>query len=67
MEKPRMDADLHLLRLMHQQLEEARALGNPEPLLEYRVEPSLLRVWVAGMDAVEEVGYGGLDRDSELV
>jgi hypothetical protein len=67
MEKPRMDADLHLLRLMYQQLEEARALGNPELLLEYREEPSLLRVWVAGMDAVEEVGYGGLEREGELV
>ena len=55
-----MDGDLHLLTLMHQQLEEARALGHGEPRLEYRQEASLLTVRVVGVDAVEEIGYGDM-------
>lgn len=62
MELPKMNGDLHLLTLMHQQLEEARALGDVEPRLEFREEPSLLTVRVARMDAVEEIGYGGMHR-----
>lgn len=56
-ERPKLSADLHLLMLMHQQLEEARALGHGEPRLEYRQEASLLTVRVVGVDAVEEIGY----------
>lgn len=58
MERPKMNGDLHLLTLMHQQLEEARALGHREPRLEYRQEASRLTVRVAGVNAVEEIGYG---------
>jgi hypothetical protein len=59
-EYPKMDRDLHLLMLMHRQVEEARGLGVEEPRLEYREEPAMLTVRVAGVDAVEEVGYGGM-------
>jgi hypothetical protein len=62
-----MDGDLHLLRLMHQQLEEARALGNHEPRLEFQEDASGLTIRVAGMDAVEEIHYGGLYHQDELV
>lgn len=67
MEYPKMDQDLHLLTLMYQQLEEARALGNGEPRLEYHEESLLLTVRVAGMEAVGEIGYEGLERGGELV
>lgn len=62
-----MDGDLHLLMLMHRQLEEARALGNAGPRLEYSEEPALFKVRVPGMDAVEEVGYGGAHRFGEML
>ncbi len=65
MEKPRMDGDLHLLMMMHQQLEEARALGHREPRLEFQEDASGLTVRVAGTDAVEEIRYGGLYREDE--
>ena len=60
-----MDGDLHLLRMMHQQLEEARALGHREPRLEFQEDASGLTVRVAGTDAVEEIRYGGLYREDE--
>ena len=43
-----MDGDLHLLTLMHQQLEEAQALGNREPRLEVLEDASGLAIRVAG-------------------
>ena len=64
MERPRMDGDLHLLMMMHQQLEEARALGNREPRLGFQEDASGLKIRLAGMDAVEEIRYGGLYRAS---
>lgn len=57
-----MNGDLHLLTLMHQQLEEARALGHDEPHLEYRHEAPDLTVRIAGVDAVEKIGYGNMRR-----
>jgi hypothetical protein len=59
-ERPKMNGELHLLTLMHQQLEEARALGHGEPRLEYRHEAPHLTVRVAGVDAVEKIGYGNM-------
>jgi hypothetical protein len=55
-----MNGDLHLLMLMHQQLEEARALSHGESRLEYRQEPSVLTVRVSGVGAVEKIGYGNM-------
>jgi len=55
-----MDRDLHLLVLMHRQVQQARGLGVEEPRLEYREEPEMLKVRVAGVEAVEEIGYGGM-------
>lgn len=62
-----MDGDLRLLMLMHQQLEEARALGNSEPRLEFSEDSSELTTRVSSMDAVEEMSYGGLYHQDELV
>jgi DNA-binding PadR family transcriptional regulator len=62
-----MDEDLHLLMLIHQQLEEARSLGHVEPRLEFHVEPSLLTTRVTDTDAVEEISYGGMHHAGRLV
>ena len=62
-----MDGDLHLLTLMHQQLEEAQALGNREPRLEVLEDASGLAIRVAGTEAVEEIRFGGLYHEDELV
>lgn len=62
-----MDRDLHLLRLMGRQLEEARGFGIEEPRLECREDPPDLRVRVAGTDAVEEVHFGGYYHGHELI
>lgn len=62
-----MDGDLHLLTLMHHQLEEALALGNREPRLEFQEDASGLTIRVAGTDAVEEIRYGGTYREDALI
>ena len=61
-----MDRYLHPLGLMRRQLEEARGMGKEEPRLEYREDPPDLRVRVAGVDAVEEVHFGGYYHGDEL-
>jgi len=61
-----MDSDLHLLMLMHQQLEEAQVLGNREPRLEFQEDASGLTIRVAGSDAVEEIRYEGLYHEEAL-
>jgi hypothetical protein len=66
-EIPRMDGDLHLLALMHQQLEEAQGLRKREPRLEFQVDASGLTIRVAGADHVEEVRYDGLYHQDALV
>jgi hypothetical protein len=66
-EYPQMDRDLHLLMLMHRQVEEARGFGVEEPRLEYREEPPEVSVRVAGVDVVEEVCAGGYYHAGELI
>jgi hypothetical protein len=66
-EYPKMDRDLHLLMLMHRQVEEAWSLGVEEPRLEYREEHPKVSVRVAGVDAVEEVRAGGYYHGDELI
>ncbi len=67
MEYPKLNTQLHLLMLMHQQLEEARALGYAEPRLEYREDSAGLTTRVVGVDAVGEICYGGGYHADELV
>ena len=57
MEYPKLDRELHQLMLMYQQLEEAKALGKEDPLLEYREDSSGLTTRVLDVDTVQEVRY----------
>jgi hypothetical protein len=66
-EYPKVDRDLHLLMLVHRQVEEARGLGVEEPRLEYRAEPPEVSVRVIGVGAVEEVRAGGYCYGGELI
>lgn len=62
-----MDRDLHLLMLLHRQLEEARGFGIENPRLEYRDEPPALKVWVSGAEAVRDVQIGGYHHGETLM